>query len=61
MLRQGPLVMLERFVWIDLMTLARRGSDRRVWLFSSAAAADQARRSYGRGAWRRMEVQRVRR
>jgi hypothetical protein len=62
--RQGSAVLLERFVWCDLELLARRSGQlvsRRVWVFGSFRAADTARRRYGCGLWRTMEVERVRR
>jgi hypothetical protein len=53
------LVMLRHWVWVDLVTLARLPADQRpgdVWTFRSIADADRARRAYGRGRWRDMEV-----
>ena len=56
-------ILLERYVWIDLLHLARGGTVHQgltVWVFRKAAAADLVRKQYGGGLWRQMEVERVR-
>lgn len=54
----GDHILLTDWTWIALDSLLRCPG-RVVWVFHSRAAADRARRSYGRGGWRSMAIVRV--
>lgn len=60
---ESDLILLTDWTWAALedLELLRRcaGKPLRAWVFRSPAAADRARRSYGRGRWRSMEIVRV--
>jgi hypothetical protein len=54
-----PAFLCEAWVWVAFADFQRLATRPIVRVFSTRRGADRARRSYGRGAWRAMEIVRV--